>query len=75
MGYLSRLPNSNDPPPERSSRWLSTSDFMDETALLLAGKARRCVLCRRATDVKHLDGNRLCPDCSQSPQNWLTEKP
>lgn len=75
MGYLRRRPDSNDPSHEQSNRLPSTSDLVHETARILAGKARRCVLCRCVTDNEHLDENRLCPHCSQSPKNWITERP
>jgi Zn finger protein HypA/HybF involved in hydrogenase expression len=66
MGYMSRLPNSNDLPHEHENRWLSTNEFLDETALLIQGRALRCRACRRATDKKHLDKNQKCPDCGRS---------
>jgi hypothetical protein len=67
MGYMSRKPNSNDPPsPERAGRWLDTSDVMDEFALMISGNAKRCRGCKRATSLKYLvDGQ--CPDCRQGP--------
>lgn len=65
MGYGTRQPTSNDPPRRStSSRWLEETELMDETALLLNGYARRCRGCRRATRIRHLDAERLCPDCA-----------
>ncbi len=65
MGYLSRKPNSNDPPRSREglSLWLGDNDVLDETALLLSGSAKRCSDCGRATDIRYLDASNLCPDC------------
>ena len=65
MGYLSRKPTSNDPPPKRQGKspWLEETDIMDETALLLNGYARRCTKCRLAVRTKHLDDHERCPDC------------
>ncbi len=67
MGYLSRKPTSNDPPRPREGKspWLGDNDVMDEVALLLAGEARRCAKCGRATRVKHLNADQFCPDCQQ----------
>lgn len=64
MGYMSRLPNSNDPPCDRGDRWLDATDLADETSLLIAGKAHRCAGCRRAISDRHLRDGR-CPDCRE----------
>jgi hypothetical protein len=65
MGYLSRQPNSNEPPrrTEGKSQWLEETDISDEFALLLSGDAKRCVVCRLAVRKKHLDAKGQCPDC------------
>ncbi len=66
MGYLSRLPDSNDQPQPKTeckNPWLDDNDIMDEVALRLNGLAKSCTKCRRATHIRHLDGNQLCPDC------------
>jgi hypothetical protein len=65
MGYLSRQPTSNDPPPsnEGKSPWLEENELVDEVCLLLNGLAKRCVVCKRATRIRHLDSKQRCPDC------------
>ncbi|KKU48512.1 hypothetical protein A3H10_02285 [Candidatus Uhrbacteria bacterium RIFCSPLOWO2_12_FULL_46_10] len=65
MGYLNRKPASNDPPQpkEGKSQWLGETELLDETALLIAGLAKRCAKCDRATRTKHLDTEQRCPDC------------
>jgi len=65
MGYLSNQPTSNDPPPsnEGKSPWLEETELADEICLLLNGDAKRCKKCKRATRIKHLDSEGLCPDC------------
>ena len=65
MGHLSRQPTSNDPPKPREGKspWLDDNEYMDEAALLLSGLAKRCVKCKRATNVLNLDSNQCCPDC------------
>jgi len=65
MGYLSRQPTSNDPPRSREGKspWLGENDYLDKTALILAGLVEKCVKCERATHVRHLDSNQHCPDC------------
>jgi hypothetical protein len=65
MGYGSRLPTSNDPPAssgKEKSPYLFENSLMDETALLLAGVAKRCAKCKLSVRVKFLE-NGLCPDC------------
>jgi hypothetical protein len=64
MGYLTRGPTSNDPPPDKADKspWLEEDDLMDEIALLLSGLAKRCAKCRRSTRTKHLEQGQ-CPDC------------
>lgn len=65
MGYLTRLPTSNEMPQPRQGKnpWLEDNEFMDETALLLNGLAKRCKKCGQATHIRHLDQNQHCPDC------------
>lgn len=65
MGLFSRLPTSNNSlkGDEAGNRWLETNEIMDEVALLLAGLAKRCVQCRRATSNKYLDSKQICPSC------------
>lgn len=64
MGFLSRRPTDNDSPRGPSaSPWIEETDVMDETALLLAGLARRCIACRRACRIRYLDALGRCPDC------------
>lgn len=65
MGYQSRLPTSNDPPQvSKKNPWLSTNELVDATALLLSGDAERCQgPCKRPIDIRHLDKEKLCPDC------------
>lgn len=65
MGYLSRQPDSNDPPRPKDGKspWLEETELLDEFALLLEGAAKRCQKCKRATRVRHLNADQLCPDC------------
>jgi hypothetical protein len=68
MGYQTRTPTSNDMPRRDSGNpWLDEDDLVDETFLLLSRRARRCVKCRRACMVRHLqDGE--CPDCRKQAE-------
>ncbi len=65
MGYLSRRPTSNDlsRADYDKSSWLGENEFMDEFALLLNGYAKRCIGCKRATNVRYLNSTQRCPDC------------
>lgn len=65
MGYMGRKPTSNDLPNDAydKSRWLEENEAEDEVSLLLNGLAKRCMKCRRAVRVRHLDPDRCCPDC------------
>ena len=66
MGYLSRQPNSNELPRplvDKKSPWLGDNELLDEVVLILNGLAKRCMKCRRATRVRHLDSDQHCPDC------------
>ena len=65
MGNLSRQPTSNDPPRPKDGKspWLEETELVDEVCLLLNGLAKRCVKCKRATRIKHLDSQGRCPDC------------
>ena len=65
MGYLSRQPTSNDPPQPKKGKspWLEANELADEFFLLLNGLAKRCVKCKRATRIHHLDSSQYCPDC------------
>lgn len=58
MGFLSRLPNSND--PSNSSN--NPCGLEDEIGALLTGIAERCSNCRHAF-LKHYLHDGLCPDC------------
>lgn len=62
MGFMSRKPDSNDPPRDREGRWLDTDEFADEFFLLVSERAHRCRDCHEATSDRYLrDGK--CPDC------------
>lgn len=65
MGFLSRKPTSNDSPRSIAGKspWLGDDEFFDEVALFLNGMAKRCVGCKRATNIRHLDSGQHCPDC------------
>lgn len=63
MGYGSRKPDGNEPAVINDNLWLEQNDIEDEVSLLLSGKARRCVICRKAARLKHLDDDGRCPDC------------
>lgn len=61
MGYLSRLPNSNEPsnkPSRKQNPWGGVDGF----ALLLNRDGARCVDCKRVTRNCFLEKG-LCPDC------------
>jgi len=63
MGHLSRKPNSNDQLVlEKENKWIEENELVDTTALLLWGKAERCISCKRPIRIKYLE-NSLCPDC------------
>jgi hypothetical protein len=64
MGYASRLPNSNDLPRDQpqGNPWIQETEMMDTFALLLSGRARRCLKCRRPIRVEYLT-DKCCPDC------------
>lgn len=68
MGWMSRLPDSNDPPRSREgeSPYLEATELADETTLLINGKARRCKKCRRGTRLHYLDTDGHCPDCREN---------
>lgn len=63
MGYMSRLPNSNEPPRKQDNPWIEEDDFFDAVALVLNGFAKRCQICKRPIRLKYLDENGHCPDC------------
>mgnify|MGYP001568967277 FL=1 len=71
MGFGSRKPSSNDKPKSKDglSPWLSVNELVDEFALLLNGRAKRCVVCKRATDNQYLDSDQRCPDCRKKKKN------
>lgn len=62
MGYLSRQPNSNEPPKYSNNPWIQETELMDETALLISGAAKRCKECNRACRLNTLTMG-YCPDC------------
>lgn len=62
MGWLSRLPNSNDPPKET---WdYGPQEPLDDFAALLNELAKRCQECKRVTMNKYLNSMTRCPECS-----------
>lgn len=67
MGYLSRLPNSNDPPRET---WeYGPQEPLDDFAAALNGLAKRCSGCKRVTMNRHLiDWH--CPVCKNEKEIW-----
>ena len=73
MGYLSRLPTSNDPPRSTSGEdpWLGDNELMDRYALVLNGLAKKCVKCGRMTHINNLDIECFCPDCRQPQETEL----
>ena len=62
MGWGSRLPNSNDPPPVGKSPYGSSSELVDDIALLLSGDGARCNDCQQVIYKVFLE-NGQCPDC------------
>ncbi len=72
MGFLSRLPNSNDPPKNSSNPWGSKNpEIIDDTAILLNEMGKRCSNsdCKRVVLNAYLKmkGEKYyCPDCYQS---------
>lgn len=65
MGYMSRLPNSNDA-PKLSNNPYGGDEFMDDIALLLNNMAKRCTTCKRVIRKKYLEahnGQNFCPEC------------
>jgi len=68
MGYLSRLPNSNDLPKYDTNPWIEENDILDATFLLIDGSAKRCQRCRRPIRVRYLDEYCLCPDCQENAE-------
>lgn len=66
MGYLSRLPNSNDPP---SNSWdYGPQEPHDDVSVLLNGLGKRCSGCKRVTMNRCLtDGH--CPVCKNEKRN------
>lgn len=67
MGFLTRKPDSNDPPKDFSENpWGPKSDVLDDVAVLLNSMGKRCCRCRRVVMNEHLkekDGKHYCPDC------------
>lgn len=67
MGAFSRLPTDNRPIPPQRNPWGTHNVCLDDTALLLAEKAKRCLVCKRVILNQHLrekDGKPHCPDCA-----------
>lgn len=62
MGFLTRQPDSNDPPRDRKGRWLDTNDVVDDFFLLVSGRAQPCRDCHKATSNRYLYAGK-CPDC------------
>lgn len=66
MGYLSRLPNSNDPPQKSSNNpWGSQNPCLDDIAVLLNELGKRCNVCKRVVLNRYLKGKNgvyYCPD-------------
>jgi hypothetical protein len=71
MGYLSRLPDSNDPPRET---WdYGPQEPLDDFAALLNGLAKRCSGCKRVAMNRHLiDGQ--CPVCKNEKEKERTQQ-
>lgn len=61
MGFLSRLPNSNDPPRQEWN--YGPQEPLDDFAAMLNGLAKRCKDCKRVTMNKHLSVMGHCPEC------------
>ncbi|MDP1689355.1 MAG: hypothetical protein Q8L47_04495 [bacterium] len=65
MGYMSRLPNSNDAPKLTDNPY-GGDELMDDIALLLNDMAKRCTTCKRVVRKKYLKERNefnYCPDC------------
>ena len=61
MGHMSRLPNSNDPPPINPSPY-GGDETVDDIALLLNDLGKRCGDCKRVIRKRFLQDGQ-CPDC------------
>ena len=70
MGFLSRLPNSNDPPKDSSKNpWGSKNPNIDDITVLLNEMGRRCKSCKRVVlnaFLKMRGDTHYCPDCFKS---------
>lgn len=71
MGFLSRQPNSNDPP--RDSWKYGPQEPLDDFAAMLNGLAKRCHDCKRVTMKKYLGTMGLCPTCT-NPTAGLSQE-
>ena len=79
MGFMTRTPDSNDPPFQEKNPWGSQNDLLDDTAVLLNNLGRRCCICKRVVLKAHLTcetGRYYCPDdappsADSTPQDKL----
>lgn len=63
MGYMSRLPTSNEP---SGNEWpYGPQDPDDDFSALLNETGKRCCDCKRVTMNRFLEGCR-CPECRRS---------
>lgn len=65
MGFLSRLPSSNENSPEPSNSWGNQNPDVDDFFILLNEEGKRCRVCQRVILNCHLTkigGNYYCPD-------------
>lgn len=65
MGYMGRMPGSNDVPRENNNPWGPQNDLLDDVAVLLNDLGKRCCTCKRVVMNKHLmvkEGKNYCPD-------------
>ena len=66
MGFASRKPNPNEPMISSENPYGSDSDVLDDTAVLLTKRGKRCRVCKRVILNRYLkfkDGKPFCPDC------------
>ncbi len=61
MGFLSRLPNPNE--PEKDTWHYGPQEPHDDISAMLNGLAKRCKECKRVTMNKHLSIMGHCPEC------------
>ena len=65
MGFLGRLPNSNESRIDIQNTWGNRNPSFDDTAILLNGRGKRCYVCNKVIlncYLRKKDGKNYCPD-------------